>query len=275
MLVVVMHNNKEYLESLTRLAEAEGIDRVTVVDRKKLGMQLVGGMANITVSRGRRLDAYDKAFMAMVQGEDETQRFLERIENNEDLNLLNLQDRGFICTVPFDRITDFTLKTLNIKKEETERMKIVDLLAPESITLNLQAQNKTDAINELAMLLKGRKEIKDLTLFIKDVFERESLNSTGIEDGIAIPHARTDEVTDFVIAFGRSTQGIEFDSVDKKMTKLIFLMGTPKGKGVNNYLKILAKLTRLLGKEELRELLYTAKSVEEVIDAFKHFEEKE
>jgi len=274
MLVVVMHNNKEYLELLNRLAKTEGINRTTVIDRKKLGTQLVGTMANITVSRGRRLDAYDKAFLALVQGEARTQHFLEQIENNEDLNLLNLQDRGFICTVPFNRITDFTLKTLDAKKEDTGVMKIVDLLMPQSITLNLQAQNKTDAINELAALLKGRKEVNNLDTFIKDVFERESLNSTGIGDGVAVPHARTDEVNDFVIAFGRSA-GIEFDAIDKKPAKLIFLMGTPKGKGINNYLKILAKLTRLLSKAELKELLYAAKNVEEAINAFKHFEQDE
>jgi len=72
--------------------------------------------------------------------------------------------------------------------------------------------------------------------------------------------------------FGRSKSGIEFASIDNKPVNLVFLMGTPNGKGVNNYLKILAKLTKLLISEDLKTLFYEAKTPEDVIMAFKRFE---
>ncbi len=153
-------------------------------------------------------------------------------------------------------------------------MKIVDLLVKNRMILDLKAKNKAEAINELAGCLEGAEEVIDLTQFLKDVFERESLSTTGIGHNIAIPHARTDAVADFVIVFGRSKSGIEFASLDNEPVNLVFLMGTPNGKGVNNYLKILAKLTRLLSKEDLKTLFYEAETPEDVIRALKRFEDE-
>ncbi len=151
-------------------------------------------------------------------------------------------------------------------------MKIVDLITKENMIFDIEAKSKEEAIIELAGLLEHSEEVTDSKQFLRDVFQREALSTTGIGNNIAIPHARTDAVNDFIIAFGRSRSGIEFDSVDNKPVNLVFLMGTPKGKGVNSYLKILAKLTRLLSKEELRDLISRAKNSEDVIKAFKEFE---
>jgi len=98
------------------------------------------------------------------------------------------------------------------------------------------------------------------------------LASTAIGSQVAIPHARSDNVRSFIIAFGCSREGINFNALDNEPVKLIFLMGTPKEEGINDYLKILAHLTRLLQKETFRESLLKAKSPEEIIEEFEKVE---
>lgn len=151
-------------------------------------------------------------------------------------------------------------------------MRIADFLKEDRVLLKLEAGSKEEAIKEIARLLGNSKEITDFDLFLRDIFEREALNTTGIGEHIAIPHARTDAVKDFVIAFGRSSEGIEFNSLDKKPAKFIFLMGTPQENGLNSYLKILAHLTRLLKHESFREALLKASSPKEVIEEFRKVE---
>lgn len=151
-------------------------------------------------------------------------------------------------------------------------MGIGDYLKEERILINLKAHNKEESIKEISRVLKDAKEIVDFNAFLKDVFEREKLGTTGIGDGIAIPHTRTDSVKDFVIAFGRSSEGVEFNSLDGKPAKLIFLMGTHKEKDLSNYLKTLAHLTRLLKHEFFRSSLLKASSPKEIVDAFKKIE---
>jgi len=138
--------------------------------------------------------------------------------------------------------------------------------------MNLEAQTKEEAIKEVANLIKDAPEIIDFESFVKDIFDREALATTAIGSQVAIPHARSDNVKNFVIAFGRSREGIDFNALDNKPVKLIFLMGTPKEEGINDYLKILAHLTRLLQKETFRESLLKAKSPEEIIEEFEKVE---
>jgi len=151
-------------------------------------------------------------------------------------------------------------------------MKIGDFLKENRILLDLKASNKEEAIREIADSLKDAEEVSNFDLFIADVFERETLNSTGIGKNIAIPHARTDAVNEFTVAFGRSSAGVEFDSLDAEPAKFIFLMGTPKEKGLNSYLKILAHLTRIINKKDFQEALLRASSPKEVIEEFKRVE---
>ena len=151
-------------------------------------------------------------------------------------------------------------------------MRISDYLKEEMVCLNLKATGKEKAIRELGSFIRKAKEISNYEMFLKDVLEREKLTTTGIGDEVAIPHARTDTVTGFVIAFGRSENGVEFDSLDHKKAKLIFLMGTPKTAGLDEYLVLLAHLTRLLKGESFRESLLKAKNPAEIIDIFRNFE---
>ena len=151
-------------------------------------------------------------------------------------------------------------------------MKVASFLKKERMIMNLEAQTKEEAIKEVANLIKDAPEIIDFESFVKDIFDREALATTAIGSQVAIPHARSDNVKNFVIAFGRSREGIDFNALDNKPVKLIFLMGTPKEEGINDYLKILAHLTRLLQKDTFRESLLKAKSPEEIIEEFEKVE---
>lgn len=150
-------------------------------------------------------------------------------------------------------------------------MKVVDLLKKELIKMQIQSKDKEGAIKELLELMKGQPEVVDWEKFLHDVYEREKLGSTGIGDGIALPHARSEGVKKLIIAFGRNFQGINFDALDGKPVSLIFLIGTPKD-DVGTYLKTLAHLSRLLKKEYLRRKLLSAQTPKEVLQAFEEVE---
>ena len=147
-------------------------------------------------------------------------------------------------------------------------MEITDYIQKDLINLHLQSRNKEDAIRELAQLMKGTPAMGDLKIFLEDVFERERLETTGIGDEIAIPHARTDAVKQLILAVGRSQHGINFDSLDGRKVKLFFLMGIPR-ESVSHYLKILAQLTRLLKRGPLREKLFDVEDSKGVVTLFK------
>lgn len=151
-------------------------------------------------------------------------------------------------------------------------LEVKDFVRKGLINLNLLSESKEDAIRELARLMKGAQEIVDFERFLEDVFERERLGTTGIGDGIAIPHARTDAVGQLVIALGRSAHGVEFESSDGKKVKLLFLMGTPEG-SVSHYLRILAQLTRLIKGSTFRKKLLEARDRETVVRLFREIED--
>ncbi len=152
-------------------------------------------------------------------------------------------------------------------------MEISNYLKPEQIKLDLKGKTKRDVIIELSELLKSHPDVKDLKTFMDETFKREHFNTTGIGHEIGIPHARTDAVSDIVIAVGRNPDGIDFESLDGKPVKLVFLIGTPKSKHLSTYLSVLAHLTRLLDRESFRNQLLEAKSPQEIIDAFRKAEE--
>jgi fructose-specific phosphotransferase system IIA component len=151
---------------------------------------------------------------------------------------------------------------------------ITDYIQQDSINLNLQSRNKGDAIRELAQVMEITPAMSNFKSFLKDVFEREKLETTGIGDEIAIPHARTNAVKQLIIAVGRSRHGINFESPDGRKVKLLLLMGIPQ-ESVSHYLKILAQLTRLLKRGPLREKLLEAQDNTSVLELFKQMPQGE
>ena len=151
-------------------------------------------------------------------------------------------------------------------------MQFYECLAPERISLEINAVRKKEAIKEVARLLSKAPGIVDFERFLKDVFERETVESTGIGNGVAVPHARSEGVSSFAVAVGRSSEGIEFGAVDGKPVKLLFCMGTPR-QNVTEYLRMLAHLTRLVQQEGFAAQLLEADTPEKFIDVFRRAEE--
>ncbi len=146
-------------------------------------------------------------------------------------------------------------------------VKLSDYLNTSQVCLELKAVDKAGVINELAEYVKEAKGMKNFKTYIKDVFRREEVATTGIGGEVAIPHARTDAVDSFVIAFGRSGGGVDFNALDSKPCKLFFMLGTPKDQ-VPQYLQILAHLTRLLKDKAFCNELLAAKTPETVVHVF-------
>ena len=118
--------------------------------------------------------------------------------------------------------------------------------------------------------MKNSDEIDNFDTLIKKIFEREKLFTTGIGYEIAIPHARTNAVNKFVIALGKSKEGVDFNSLDKKPVKLIFLLTVPEND--NNHLKYFARLNRMLKDESFRNSLINTETIEEIINLFQNNE---
>lgn len=150
--------------------------------------------------------------------------------------------------------------------------KISELLKPKAIIMEIKAKEKLTAIEELVAHMVANEFVGDGKEFIKALAKRENLESTGIGDGIAIPHARTNAVKKLVLAFARSPDGVDFSAIDGKPSHLIFLIASPESKKAE-YIMALAKLSRLLRKLPVREQLRNASSPEEVLAIVKHNEE--
>jgi MoaA/NifB/PqqE/SkfB family radical SAM enzyme len=110
MLVIVMHNNQEYLEHLAQLAKEEGISDFTIINKKAVGAYLFGGDDSFILSRGAKIEAYEKAFVAVVRGEQKTKQFMGKIEEDSFLERLNMQHKGFICALPFNCVAELQLR---------------------------------------------------------------------------------------------------------------------------------------------------------------------
>jgi len=152
-------------------------------------------------------------------------------------------------------------------------MIVSDYLDEKFCVMNLEAEDTKGAVKEITEKLAGSGKLLNQEKFIKDVLERESLGSTGIGNNVAIPHARTDAVRGFIIGFGKSKTGIEFNALDGDKVRLVFLMGADPDE-LNLYLRILAELSKLLMNNFFRQALVSAANEKEVMDIIKKFEKK-
>ena len=143
-------------------------------------------------------------------------------------------------------------------------MVIQELMNLKNIELDFNVQTKDEAMNALAHILLKNNAISNLSGFLKDVYEREEITSTGIGYGIAIPHAKSSYVTIPSVIFARSDEGVPFESMDGKDAHLFFMIAMPED-GTNAHLKVLAMLSRKLMHSDFREALLEAKTKEEVL----------
>jgi len=143
-------------------------------------------------------------------------------------------------------------------------MRLMDFLVPDAIEPDMKAETKTDAIRELVAMLKKTGSISEGDSVARVVLEREELGTTGIGEGIAVPHGKSDVVDKLVAAFGRSEKGIDFGSIDNRPVHLIFLLVAPSD-SAGPHLMALARISRLLKNREFREGLMNAKNKSEIL----------
>lgn len=152
-------------------------------------------------------------------------------------------------------------------------MKITDFLDRKAIKIGLTASNKEGILKELVELLGQSKDIGDPKAVLKALLERESLGSTGIGQGIAIPHGKTDRVQELVAALGVSRKGVNFDALDGEPVYIFFLLVTPKDT-TGSHLKALAQISRLLRDSYFCDLIKRCQRADEIYELIKREEEK-
>ena len=148
-------------------------------------------------------------------------------------------------------------------------MKLSDFLSPNRVLTDIQATVKKDALREVADFIATQKQ--DPTLSPKHLFnsimDREELGSTGIGDGVAIPHAKIHGLKNLYACFARSSQGVNFEAIDSRPVQLIFMLLVPED-SAGLHLKALAWISRVLKEPGFREELIAAESAQSIYDAF-------
>ena len=152
-------------------------------------------------------------------------------------------------------------------------MKIMDYLKEEWVNPDLQGMDKLSVLRELSRVLAKPCQAASSEELVQVLLDREKLESTGIGEGIAIPHGRLRKLKDFVLSFGRSVKGIDFDSIDHKPTHLFFLVMAPENSAVNN-LKLLSRIVTLLKDGSFKKRLMEARSQKEVFQIISEEDEK-
>ena len=138
-------------------------------------------------------------------------------------------------------------------------MQLEQIFKIEFINADLSAKNKDEALAEMVnTIIRGGVKI-DSSSIIEILKQRENLGSTGIGEGVAIPHGKISALNDIIVAFGRSIEGIAFDSLDGKPVHLIFLLLAPEN-SAGQHLKILANLSKMLKDVNFRKKLFKAKA---------------
>jgi nitrogen PTS system EIIA component len=145
-------------------------------------------------------------------------------------------------------------------------MKIGDMLRREYIIEDLQSKSKPDVLGELSGIFQRGGVPVDREHVVRVLMDREKLGSTGIGDGIAIPHGKLPGLEELIVSFGRSKEGVEFDAMDGKRVHIFFLLMAPEN-ATSQYLKTLAKISRMLKDGNFRKQLLTAKTKDEILAA--------
>ncbi len=147
-------------------------------------------------------------------------------------------------------------------------MKICDILEEQFILTNLPGGNKSEIINAMVDLVGGSKKILDLERVRTAILEREKIMSTGVGNGFAIPHGKTDAVSDIVAGFAITKNPIDYQALDDQPVRLVFLL-VGKDSLVGPHIKLLSRISRLMNKEEFRKKLLGCETPQDVLGTFK------
>lgn len=150
-------------------------------------------------------------------------------------------------------------------------MNLLDCVTPATIKVPLQAQDKKAAIEELVNLLGAAGNIEDVEELREIVWKREQDRTTGIGEGLAIPHGKSEKLGGLMMAIGVLGTPIEYGSVDKKPVKMIVLLVSPPEK-TSDHVQALGKVSRLVSNESFREAAYNASSGEALFEMIREAE---
>ena len=152
-------------------------------------------------------------------------------------------------------------------------MKLKDILSEDAIKIPLEGREKRKIIEELVEMLARTRRIKDQDEVLKAVLDREAVMSTGVGDQVAIPHGKAEGAPEIVAALGITRQAVDFQSIDEKPVRLVWLLvGPPNQTGP--HLKALSRISRLMHKPDFRERLISSRTVNEALDVIVREEEK-
>jgi PTS system nitrogen regulatory IIA component len=145
-------------------------------------------------------------------------------------------------------------------------MKLSDMLSIENIIPDLKAKDKRGVLEELAKVLSEHEPNLDKDTIVKGLLEREKLGTTGIGDGVAIPHGKFQGISHPIVSIGRSKKGLDFDAMDGRPVHLFFLLLAPENEA-NLHLKALAQIARIARDESIRHTLMESNSRESMYRA--------
>ena len=150
-------------------------------------------------------------------------------------------------------------------------MKIMDILVRDGVVLDLSSRTKGDVLKEMAHALARAEPRLEAGRLLEVLLERESLQSTGIGEGVAIPHGKLPGLDRLIASFARSRAGVDFESIDGQPTHLFFLLVVPEHSG-GQHLKALARISRFFRDAAFRKRLIEA---EQLDDVFRAIEEED
>ncbi|MDD2703302.1 MAG: PTS sugar transporter subunit IIA [Candidatus Omnitrophica bacterium] len=157
---------------------------------------------------------------------------------------------------------------------DTEKsIKLVNLVNEKNICLELKGRNKKALLEELVdFMAKSSGKIRDKKSFLTVLLKREKLGSTGIGGGVAIPHAKSPKVKNFLLVLARHTSGVDFGALDGEKTYLFFVLISPEN-NVGGHLKILAEISRLVKDKFIVDLLKKAEDKKEILRVISAYEQ--
>ena len=142
------------------------------------------------------------------------------------------------------------------------------LISPEVIVMDLKSETKDELLKEMVMILANSGKVRDWEHVYNDVLDREKIMSTGMDKGIAIPHAKSEGVVSACVAVGIKKEGIDFDALDKQPSKIFFLIVSPK-KSNSPHLQILASVSSIVRNKETLERIFNANNADEICKILK------
>lgn len=145
-------------------------------------------------------------------------------------------------------------------------MKIMDILVKDAVVLNLASKDKNGILQEMSQALAAAEPSVSAEALLQILVEREGLQSTGIGEGVAIPHGKMAGLDRLMASFARSAEGVDFDSIDGQPTQLYFLLVVPEDSG-GQHLKALARISRFFRDSAFRDKLIGAATTEDIFRA--------